>query len=656
MSVLGRIGLGPDGSGGELEIVIVNHDPKVTSTDALTGSLIIRSDTGEHFRKLDDGDTTAVTDPISLKNNDTNVDPTVNNDETQDYNVFSFWHNSTNSSVFVCTDASTGAAVWKSTTLPDTIINLQPFADGSIVETIDLVIAQNGANVEVRLQAEGGGDLTVQLNEVNYLFEATPIVPYNLDVGTDTDPTLNYVWLEESGGFAVLAHNTTGFPATAHAPIAEVFVQSAAGVGTDGALKVHAWTDHTGGSGDGTGHLGHINKRLRRQNAKWLSDMSPVLSITGAGTIVDVSTTEGSAFQLHEHVMPARNTFTGDPFWVVNDFTTKYLKETNLEALLTDSNNVSMVDKYYPLVLWVVVSEKQADCKLMINLPSGSYDNATDLVNDPKGYADYTIPAEFEGTGVLVGLLQLSHESGGGTFTEINTVKLVGRVPDNIAGIIQGMVDYSDALFRIFNNLDPTKEISFDAAAVSAATVRKIIMPDRDILLDYKSILLDAEAMDDPNNTDWNNFPTIDLARKSKDTLNAGLTVRRFDDTDEEGVGISVWIPAGATNLRMRFLHRSQAGVGDGAAGDATAELTLYARSAPLAGGTITAWSAGTNLTAFNFLLADTTDWQYDEETIDIDTFGLVANAWNQIELTRDVLADNLSGDYVLRSMMLEFS
>lgn len=61
------------------------------------------------------------TDPDALrtalgiaKQNTATVDPTVNNDDTEGYDVNSIWTNTMTPESFICWDASTGAAVWHS--------------------------------------------------------------------------------------------------------------------------------------------------------------------------------------------------------------------------------------------------------------------------------------------------------------------------------------------------------------------------------------------------------------------------------------------------------------------------------------------------------------------------------------------------------------
>lgn len=51
-----------------------------------------------------------------IKKNETTSDPTVNDDSGDGYAIGSVWINTTSDEAFICTDATAGAAVWKSMT------------------------------------------------------------------------------------------------------------------------------------------------------------------------------------------------------------------------------------------------------------------------------------------------------------------------------------------------------------------------------------------------------------------------------------------------------------------------------------------------------------------------------------------------------------
>ena len=56
---------------------------------------------------------------------DATVDPTVDNDVTEKYEVGSVWVNTTTDKIFICVDATDGAAVWKCVGLNQKIETVQ---------------------------------------------------------------------------------------------------------------------------------------------------------------------------------------------------------------------------------------------------------------------------------------------------------------------------------------------------------------------------------------------------------------------------------------------------------------------------------------------------------------------------------------------------
>ena len=71
----------------------------------------------------------------SRSNYTATVDPTVSNDNTQDYGAGSHWVNSTNGRVWICQSAATGAAAWALAVVPGSGIepasNLEQFGSGT---------------------------------------------------------------------------------------------------------------------------------------------------------------------------------------------------------------------------------------------------------------------------------------------------------------------------------------------------------------------------------------------------------------------------------------------------------------------------------------------------------------------------------------------
>jgi hypothetical protein len=249
--------------------------------------------------------------------------------------------------------------------------------NGAVLEDTSTAVSSNGTTITLSYEQNGGGDLSLFFNSQFRDFDATPAATVALTAGTDTAPVLNYVYIPEST--TVLTASTSGWPSEQHVPVATVLCQSAASVQTDGPFKMHAWTDHLAGSNE-QGHLSHVNFWIRNQNATWLSGIVPTTTIVVNGGAIDnvyFSTTIGTAgvLQLHEHDFPVLNMQTGDPCWIINDFTTKYDRLLDLSSLDTDSEGGTLRSNntYYSIVIMGIVSEDTADCKYMANAPSGSY-------------------------------------------------------------------------------------------------------------------------------------------------------------------------------------------------------------------------------------------------------------------------------------------
>lgn len=354
--------------------------------------------------------------------------------------------------------------------------------NGGILETADVYVYSDGINVAMAVEKDGGGNLTVVFSDGFYDWVTAPD-SVALTPGTDVAPTINYVYFLQST--KVLTASTVGWPATEHAPLATVLCQSAASVQTKGAYKVHAWTDHVVSTNE-QGHLAHLNYWIREQHATWMSGVAQTLTITpNGGTPDDVifTNTAGTCLQLHPHTFPA---FVGTPdIYTVNDSVTPYNIITDLNELLLDSTGASMAGKYFSLVVWGVISEDTTDCKLMVNLPGGSYNTQAALEADSQNYVNYSMPTNFKGTGFLIYQMDLRHQvAASGTWTSIQSFDLRGQFPSTAAGSSTAFAtEFADNVFRIFDDGDNTKEIAFQADQITAANTRTITMCDQDLSL-----------------------------------------------------------------------------------------------------------------------------------------------------------------------------
>jgi len=314
-----------------------------------------------------------------------------------------------------------------------TVDNINNFWNGAIAETINIDVVADTAAVYLELEASGGGDLTCIFAGDEFILDCTPAQSVVLTEGSGGGQ-LNYVYItKDSGDVLTLEASTVGWPDEPHCPVATVMAQDAADVGIDGAMKVHAWTDHLS-STDGNGHLSHLNKKLR-ENAVWKSGVAP--SDITAGQI---STTAGVVFQLHEHTMPARDMSSsdGDATWVVNDNATPFKRVTDIDNggidSLSDGTAITN-NRYVNLVLIGVVSEDEADCKLFWTLPSGDYTSSANAQADSDNTAVYSLGTDFTGTAFLIARYTTQYSTGGGgSHTQVLKTDLRGLQPSTSPG------------------------------------------------------------------------------------------------------------------------------------------------------------------------------------------------------------------------------
>ncbi len=355
--------------------------------------------------------------------------------------------------------------------------------NGYTIEEETVTVTAAGGVITLSIERTGGGDLTGVFSDGYFDWDTTPADTVTLTAGSDTSPQTNYIFLPLST--KVLTANTSGFPAAEHIPVAVVICQSGASLQTEGAYSMHAWTDHVDGTTE-NGHLSHLSHWIRHQPATWKSGVVPTLTINAIPSPDEVifTSSSGETAQLHDHVFPA---FTGTPdIYTVNDSATPYNIVTDLNVLLTDSTGGSMSNKYFSLVIWGIQSQSQADCKLMLNLPGGSYNTEAGLTADASKFANFTIPRDFVGTAFLIAQLQLRHQAAaGGTWTEIDLLDLRGLIPSSApGGATSAQTEFVDNTFRILDQGDATKEIAFQADGITTVTTRTITMADRDVDLD----------------------------------------------------------------------------------------------------------------------------------------------------------------------------
>lgn len=148
-----------------------------------------------------------------------------------------------------------------------------------------------------------------------------------------------------------------------------------------------------------------------------------------------------------------------------------------------------------------------------------------------------------------------------------------------------------------------------------------------------------AGSFDNPG-ADW----AISLvAPAQSDPSRISMTVRAFDDTQEEGIGFPITVPTGVTTMNFSFKHRASTA-------PSTARnvvMRFYRRTVPN-NAAVGTWSAATTLATLS--IPANANYQYATTSIALSTLGLTTGTLYLIEMTRygGSGSDTLVGDWLL--------
>lgn len=405
--------------------------------------------------------------------------------------------------------------------------------NGAVTGKGDSSVTSDGATITFSVEKNGGGDLVAVFSDGYYDWDCTPADTVTLTAGTDSSPQINYVYLLQST--KTLTASTVGWPAGECVRVAEVICQSAASLVTQGPYSHHQYLDDCT-EDNGMGHITDLTFWIRQQNATYLEGIQQTYNITtnaGSADNVILNLTSGNVLQLHQNGTP---TFSGTPdIYVINDSGTAYNVVTDLNALLTDSTGASMSGRYFSLVFWLVVNQVDSECKIICNLPSGSYNSSALVTSDPNKYSNFSIPTAYKGNSILVSQWNLRHQtSSNGTWTSIDEIDLRGLIPAIGAGGSAAFpTEFTDATFRIDDDSDPTKKIAFQASGITTSTVRTLTVQDAD-----GTIALTAAT---GGGTGQTTYATGDILYASASNTLSKLAAGSNDDVLTLAAGVPSW-------------------------------------------------------------------------------------------------------------------
>ena len=238
------------------------------------------------------------------------------------------------------------------------------------------------------------------------------------------------------------------------------------------------------------------------------------------------------------------------------------------------------------------------------------------------------------------------------TIIDANTISVqtYGLPTFNITTVIQGgSVSTNISVQANGGSSSSASTLNFAGSGVTVSTVGGVstINIPTPVSAILKSYTYYAFHLDSPNTSDW---AINALAPATPDSVNSSLNVRQFSNTTEQGIGFSLNIPTGATEVTFRYRGRPLTAP----VASATIQLRLYSRLIP-SGSAIGTWSAGSLLTAVT--VGTNVFFTQYTQTSTLASLSLTAGNMYQFELTRNTaVAGNLSLAWLLSELIIEFS
>ena len=244
--------------------------------------------------------------------------------------------------------------------------------------------------------------------------------------------------------------------------------------------------------------------------------------------------------------------------------------------------------------------------------------------------------------------------AGGGDF-----VGPAGAVSGNLVGFADGTgklgVDSGVGAAAVSANLPTSDEKGALAGTGTPTALNPYVTDDDSRLGGGGATLLYADDFDNPNNADWI-VPA--LAPVEVDPTNNALSVRKFVNGTEKGIGFTVRVPTGSTKLDLTLLSRAKVGE----AGVRTVGLKLYFRKIPEGSAVSATWTGGDDGSKVldDLSLPATTAFRQRDvlTTLVLVDEGIIPGQTYQFEFTRIApgAGTELGGDWYLQEFSRKFS
>jgi len=326
--------------------------------------------------------------------------------------------------------------------------NIVSLGDGLIQNRVSVTLSTTGTISTVIITALEEDSIEFQLDGTGYELSS----PQSIDLthGTDVNPQMNYLYIEENSGQPQVVKSVTKPEFEIVGLFANIIEISAGSATMMDAVGPYSWHQVVDSFNNGKqSHIRHINDILR-ENAKVKSGVTPTTVPAvggGSATTSYFNTTSGIVRQLHPHSWPVYSSLA-DGFYVANDETTAFDNLNGLHEITTDVNGDSLTsnNRIWNLFVFGTQDNDGSYAKVFVNKPNGYYSDQTEGIADSSATAIYDFPAGWEGTAFPIARLTMKWTSGGNFETIAITdlrAGIVGGGSSSSAGVtsLDGLTD-----------------------------------------------------------------------------------------------------------------------------------------------------------------------------------------------------------------------
>ena len=340
----------------------------------------------------------------------------------------------------------------------------------------------DGATITATIDAEDASGTLV------YYFSGVPVsiaVPTNvtLNAGTSSVPQDNWIYVNPAGDVLV----STTRPSGERALMARISVRSATDTQTEGAFAKQRKTEAID-LPDGRSRLSHMGERIRVSGAMWESGALASVAIESNGAAEDnvlIGITSGEIWQIHRQTFGAVATNQNE-YFVMND-TNGVTRITDLNQIDHDASGNSTLDsnnRYFnvQVIAYQASGNGNTSNRVMLTLSTDDYGTLAGAIGDTLGQNVTSVSPQYFGGAVWLATVTLRRQStAGGTWTATVTDRRGVALNSNVSGsgATAQAQTFPDANFRVFDDVDPTKLVAFEASGITTGTTRTYTWPDK---------------------------------------------------------------------------------------------------------------------------------------------------------------------------------